>query len=197
MAPKPDTAERILIAFARLVAERGLDATTTRALAEAAGVNEVTIFRYFGDKANLAREFVRLSDPVAAIEGLPISFDPTDRSTVADGLFRVLREMRDGMRAHPEFLQFGLGEYWRFPELREQLAATPRAARSLLERALSQAAPALRPDLDRTAVTFSLLGLLTLTVIWRERGWLTLDEAAWDDLLRAAIRPLLPDKEAT
>jgi len=191
------TAERILTAFARLVAERGLDATTTRVLAEAAGVNEVTIFRCFGDKANLARAFVRHFDPVATIEALPIDLDPNAPGGAADGLFRLLRAMRDQMRAHPEWLQFGLGEYWRFPELRQELAAVPLAARNRLEGALALAEPALRPDLDRSAVAFSLMGLLIVTVVWQSRGWLTLDDASWDAMLRGAIRPLLREEETT
>lgn len=49
------TRERILRAFLWLAGERGFEATTTRAVAEAAGVNEVTIFRQFNDKLTLAR----------------------------------------------------------------------------------------------------------------------------------------------
>lgn len=45
-----DTAGRILDAAAALFAERGYQATTTRAVAEAAGVNEVTLFRGYGNK---------------------------------------------------------------------------------------------------------------------------------------------------
>lgn len=42
--------DRIVDAAAELFAERGYQSTTTRALAERAGVNEVTIFRLFGSK---------------------------------------------------------------------------------------------------------------------------------------------------
>jgi AcrR family transcriptional regulator len=66
------TAEQILSTFLRLVAERGLDATTTRALAEEAGVNEVTVFRHFGDKATLAREAVRRFQPANRIAAYPL-----------------------------------------------------------------------------------------------------------------------------
>jgi AcrR family transcriptional regulator len=48
--PDKTTAERIVEAAAELFAERGYSATTTRALAQRAGVNEVTIFRLFGSK---------------------------------------------------------------------------------------------------------------------------------------------------
>lgn len=55
MVASATTAERILDAAARLFAERGYAATTTRAIAEAAGVNEVTLFRHFDSKRGVLR----------------------------------------------------------------------------------------------------------------------------------------------
>lgn len=49
------TSARILAATVELVAERGYAATTTRAIAEKAGVNEVTLFRQFGSKQGIIR----------------------------------------------------------------------------------------------------------------------------------------------
>lgn len=48
-----ETETRILDAARRLFAERGYVATTTRAIAREAGVNEVTLFRRFSNKAGL------------------------------------------------------------------------------------------------------------------------------------------------
>jgi AcrR family transcriptional regulator len=45
-----DTRDRILKAALRLFAQKGYDGTTTRELAEAAGVAEGTLFRYFSNK---------------------------------------------------------------------------------------------------------------------------------------------------
>lgn len=50
MSASRDTRERILDSAAELFAERGYGGTTTRAIAERAGVNEVTLFRHFGNK---------------------------------------------------------------------------------------------------------------------------------------------------
>lgn len=50
-----DTTERILQAAGALFAERGYSGTTTRAIAELAGVNEVTLFRRFENKAGILR----------------------------------------------------------------------------------------------------------------------------------------------
>ena len=48
-----DTRERILDAAARVFAENGYARTTTKALATAAGITEMTLFRHFGSKENL------------------------------------------------------------------------------------------------------------------------------------------------
>ncbi len=47
------TRDAILDVTARLYAEHGWRGTTTRSIAAAAGINEVTIFRTFGSKASL------------------------------------------------------------------------------------------------------------------------------------------------
>jgi AcrR family transcriptional regulator len=50
-----EASAKVLDAACRLIADRGYQATTTRAIAEAAGVNEVTIFRAFGNKQGILR----------------------------------------------------------------------------------------------------------------------------------------------
>jgi AcrR family transcriptional regulator len=48
-----DTRQRIIEAALRLFGRIGYKASTTRAIADAAGVNEVTLFRHFGNKKNI------------------------------------------------------------------------------------------------------------------------------------------------
>ncbi len=50
-----DTHDKLLEVTSRLFAESGYHGTTTRRIAEAAGVNEVTVFRHFGSKDALIR----------------------------------------------------------------------------------------------------------------------------------------------
>jgi len=52
------TRDSLLDVTARLYAELGWRGTTTRKIAEVAGVNEVTIFRQFGSKAALLHEAI-------------------------------------------------------------------------------------------------------------------------------------------
>lgn len=51
--------ESLLDVTARLYAEHGWRGTTTRRIAEAAGVNEVTVFRQFGSKETLLLEAIQ------------------------------------------------------------------------------------------------------------------------------------------
>jgi AcrR family transcriptional regulator len=185
------TEERILRTFLRLVAERGIDATTTRLLAEEAGVNEVTLFRLFGDKSNLAAQAFRRFAPVDAVANYTLAIDASTPERALEGIREVLDFLRKGMLEHPEFVQFGMGEYWRLPELKDQIAASPRAARDLVERALDAAEPALRPGLDRRAASLSLVGLLLISVIWPARGWIDLSEPKWQAALTQAVQLLL------
>ncbi|NTU74909.1 MAG: TetR/AcrR family transcriptional regulator [Anaerolineaceae bacterium] len=56
ISPEPvqeDTRQRLINAALTLFGQSGFNQTSTRAIAEAAGVNEVTLFRHFGSKKNL------------------------------------------------------------------------------------------------------------------------------------------------
>lgn len=68
------TRESLLDVTARLYAEHGWRGTTTRSIAEAAGVNEVTLFRLFGTKESLLLEAIgqaSLAEPPAALPEQP------------------------------------------------------------------------------------------------------------------------------
>lgn len=197
-AGSPDsTDERIIRAYLRLAVERGFVGTTTRAVAEAAGVNEVTIFRRFGDKVSLMRALYERLDPEPMFAAYPLAIDASTPALAQEGLLRCLRFMRDAMWERREMLQLGLSETWRHPELGAMMGKAPAAARALLERALTQAQPAFRPDVDLHTTTLSLMGLLLLTVVWQSRGWLRFEPAEWDATLAAAIRPLFPPSAST
>lgn len=185
------TRDRILRAFLRLVAERGIEATTTRAIAEEAGVNEVTIFRHFGDKATLAREVYHRFAGAERITALPLDIDTSSPERVVHGLLTCLRRLRGMLLEHPELLQFGLGEAWRFPDLVRDIAAAPLAAYDYLQRALTVAAPALRPEVEPAASALSLQGVMLLSVIWQDRGWLAHSNEEWERIFEANIRPLV------
>ena len=57
-----DSRERLLEVAARVYAEAGYHGTTTRRIADEAGLNEVTLFRQFGSKDALLREAIEQAD---------------------------------------------------------------------------------------------------------------------------------------
>jgi AcrR family transcriptional regulator len=63
-----DTRQRILEAAIQLFSENGYTGATTRSIAAAAGVNEVTLFRHFGNKENLLREAINEYSPLPDLE---------------------------------------------------------------------------------------------------------------------------------
>jgi AcrR family transcriptional regulator len=85
MGPAVDTAAEILAAAAALFAERGYAGATTRAIADRAGVNEVTLFRRFESKAGLLRalgERLAAGSAAAAVRRVA---DPADvRATLLE-----------------------------------------------------------------------------------------------------------------
>ena len=190
-APNTPTVDRVLRTFLRLVAERGIEATTTRLLAEEAGVNEVTIFRLFGDKAKLATEAFRRFSSAEEFAQYPVTIDTSSSISANRSIVAVLDFLRQRMLERPEIVRVGMAEYWRFPQACEQIAATPRAARELVERALEAAAPVLRPGLDHRAASLSLIGLLLVSVVWPSRGWIELSDRDWHVAATQAVNGLL------
>ncbi len=191
MTGRPSTEARILDAFRRLVVERGLEATTTRAVAEAAGVNEVTIFRHFKDKANLARSAFRASDTVDAMRAYRLTIDVSSPQAALAGLVGALRYLRKGIQDNIVEVQFGIGEYYHFPELREEIKGSAMGAHEFIRQAVKQAAPMLRPVVDLEAATLSLFGMVFTSTLLEARGWMSLDDAEWERLLVAAVKPLI------
>ena len=69
--------DEILAAAAQVFAQHGFRGSTTRRIADAAGVNEITIFRQFGSKEVLLREAMKHMTESAGLAGLPeIPSDP-------------------------------------------------------------------------------------------------------------------------
>lgn len=56
-----DIRDRLLHAAAQAYSETGFRGTTTRRIAQLAGVNEITLFRHFGNKETLVKEALKLA----------------------------------------------------------------------------------------------------------------------------------------
>lgn len=101
-----------------LFAEKGFDGTTTRSIAKRAGVNEVTIFRTFGNKEALFRQ--------AAMDVLPLRRIKAGVDFGADGtaeevLVRNARLVLGILKENRHMFMITVGELWRHPEMKEEV----------------------------------------------------------------------------
>ncbi len=123
-----ETRQRILEAAARMFAEQGYARATTRALAAEAGVNEVTLFRHFGNKQNLFAAVVEeYAAPglAAALQHKPSGDYRQDLLTMGHQVLNLMLERRDAVRLM-------LCEAEHFPQVREVIAQNPRRLRQAL-----------------------------------------------------------------
>jgi AcrR family transcriptional regulator len=124
-----DSRERIIEAAARVYAQYGFRGATTRLIAQEAGVNEVTLFRLFGSKAQLFDELLRKQLHTSAVPLLPK--EPGDPEVEITEWCEVLLAQ---MRASRSFLRKMIGETEERPEAARSACVGPHAAAESLER---------------------------------------------------------------
>jgi AcrR family transcriptional regulator len=129
LIPTDDARSRILKAAAEIIAEKGYTRTTTRAIANAASVNEVTIFRQFGSKRNLFSEMIHqysaLPDLTAIIENQLTGDYRQDLLHLGSVFFMAIT-------ARKEALRLMLCEAKEIPEVREVAVKIPDQLRLVL-----------------------------------------------------------------
>ena len=117
------TKDRILDSFLQLIIKKGYKGTTTRAIAECAGVNEVTIFRQFGNKKAILEELVQsfsYAPKLAKVMSERITWDlEKDLYIISDEYQKLLEELKG-------FILIGFREAGIFPEIDEEIAKVPR-----------------------------------------------------------------------
>jgi AcrR family transcriptional regulator len=156
--------DQLLVAAAQVYADGGYHGATTRRIAAAAGVNEITLFRHFGSKDVLLREaLARCQSEDAA----PLPEEPDD----------PLRELTEWSRSHfrdlrarAPLIRICLGEFAEHPGLfTPEISCPVRAASALagyLER-LRQRELVSAPFDPRVAATM-LLGALFADAVGRD-----------------------------
>ncbi len=166
MAPTSDTEARILEAAAELFAMHGYSATSTRAIAEAAGVNEVTLFRRFGNKQGILRalgEYMADQQAGNAVAAAP------DSESVRETLLRLARmEIRSAVESGGLAIRLAF-DARSVSEVGELIGeAIPSNLGGLAEyMAEHQAAGELRSDIDSRVMAEAFFGLTSSYVMYR------------------------------
>lgn len=116
------TAERIIEAALQLISEKGYTAATTKAIAELAGVNEVTIFRHFGNKRGVLKAVIEQFSYFPLLEqeiNKNATWElETDLLNFSLKYFNFLMSIKD-------FIMIGFKEGMQFPEINEEIANNP------------------------------------------------------------------------
>lgn len=115
-----DTRTAILNAAVQVFSQHGFRGSTTRRIADAASVNEVTIFRYFGSKEALLQEAIKGSEGCAFANPLPENpVDPAKELT--SWCSAVISHVRD----RSSMIRKCMSEIEERPELRDNAMEAP------------------------------------------------------------------------
>lgn len=175
----------IIAATLAILAERGMHAWTTSALADRVGVSEAAIFRHFEDKDEILTEALRhqARELRSRIQGYRGDGTPWER---AEGLVRHLLAYLEETEGGPIVILLGHASRIR-PEMREEIDRTRRLLRAELGQLVGEALErsGRTGELDPEAVA-DLTHAAALTSALR---WAMLGERAGD--LQEVADPML------
>lgn len=112
--PRKSTKARLIEAALDLFAERGVTETTTKAVAERAQVNEVTLFRNFGNKYRLLLAVIEDSAVFAKLVHALVEQANT-KENVADFLLEYGQETLRTLNKAPDLVRSIVGEAGNYP----------------------------------------------------------------------------------
>lgn len=161
--PKIIDDEKVYRAAMQAVIERGYAGATTKQIAEAAGISEVTLFRKYESKVKLVKQAI-----IATAVRMDFTTASDHTGDVAADLQRVVQAYQDLSVQHGQFTTTLMGEIARHPELSNLLDAPLQlmeGVATLLAR--YQAEGVLQPELPLQAVA-ALLGPLMITNMIRQ-----------------------------
>ncbi|MEC4815696.1 MAG: TetR family transcriptional regulator [Scytonema sp. PMC 1069.18] len=108
------TRQRLIDAARSLFATQGITETTTKAVAELAHVNEVTLFRHFGNKYGLLRAVISES-PVFQELGELLKIQASQTTSVYQALKDFCEERLQALDKVPELVRSVVGEAGNYP----------------------------------------------------------------------------------
>jgi AcrR family transcriptional regulator len=185
IAPRPheskqtspeETRERIIAAARETIARKGKRGATTREIADAAGVNEATLFRHFGNKEQLLIDVARKFCPEAKLRELIVTL----HGPVEEDLYQLARAMNDHLEGMSDLVRWSLVEQDYEESIFAREAWRPQTAvRAAINEFMDRRIEAgeLQGNPDELAAV--LMGMVFARVI--ARGKFPQDSLIWND----------------
>jgi AcrR family transcriptional regulator len=129
VSPIEETKQRIIQAAAQVFGKMGYDGATTRAIAEAASVNEVTLFRHFGNKKNI---YMAMIDQYSALPDLRGALEEQMTGNYQEDLLILGTHVMAMMLKRRKNILMSMCAAERLPEIREAVARPPTQQQQML-----------------------------------------------------------------
>ncbi len=188
----PDTKKRIIISALDLFSSKGFASTTTREIAAAAGVNELTLFRNFGSKDGLLESAI---ESTLNVEGIasdipPISGDPEE------DLFILVEFLRENIRKRRNLYRLMFRDYSN-PIVERNLKEVPGRIKKLLVGRVKQILrPNVKGDLDYETAAIFLMSYFfrseMQTAMMGIDPFHEIDERRTREVIRIFLKGVLP-----
>ncbi len=183
--PSEDTRQRILHAATQLFAEVGYAQATTRLIADAAGVNEVTLFRHFGNKKALLMACVDAKNA----GGFAATFEAGLSGVYASDILSMAQRQIADLRANVDLLRMLLCDVRNIPELRQVLLAGGRGNQERLSRYFQRQIEAgvTRPEFTAETLAIAFESLFSWSILFE---YVFQDNLSTRSTIDELIRPL-------
>ena len=161
------TRQRLLDAAFQICSERGLHGATTREIADAAHVNEVTLFRHFGSKEKL---IAALFQRVAAAQTELFNEAQPAANDLERDLTRYAHRYNNLLTSNEALIRTLIGEARRHPDHARQIiceAAKPMRERLVNYLRAAQKAGSVRRNLDVGPAVDAFTGMLLAGMLRR------------------------------
>jgi AcrR family transcriptional regulator len=161
-----ETRKRIISAAMQLFGQAGYAEATTRRIAKAAGVNEVTLFRHFGNKKGLLMACLEAFNA----SGFAARFEAELTGSYPDDILRMAHLQMQDTAANFEVLRLLLCDARHIPELREALMAGGRGNLARLSRYFQRQIDTgiVRPDLPAEVLASAFDSLFSTYVLFEK-----------------------------
>ncbi|MNX43572.1 division inhibitor protein [compost metagenome] len=183
---KENTRERILLATAELMKQKGYKAVTTKAIATEAKLNESTIFRQFGSKKNILDALI---ERFSYYQGIKEIYEHQLTWNLYEDLAAFTIEYQRFMKENGEFILIGLKEAGEYPELDERVSEVPKHTKEILMKYLSTMA-------EKGCIPYQDFEAAAMSFIWMNLGFFlstslygdAISQVSMQNFLKTSIR---------